>query len=114
VAGFVTAGPAKRNSAAATVFCGSGRQPGGLPPDAFERMATTTANTTRAGLLGGRSPLLRLQSDERLIALMRAGNDAAFEVLFGRYRSRLLGFCRHMLGSKEDAEDVLQEVFANA
>jgi RNA polymerase sigma factor (sigma-70 family) len=77
-------------------------------------MATTTANTTRAGLLGGRSPLLRLQSDERLIALMRGGNDAAFEVLFGRYRSRLLGFCRHMLGSKEDAEDVLQEVFANA
>ena len=78
-------------------------------------MTTTTATkTTKAGLLGGRSPLLRLQSDERLIALLRGGNDAAFEVLFGRYRSRLLGFCRHMVGSKEDAEDVLQEVFANA
>ena len=78
-------------------------------------MTTTTATkTTRSGLLGGRSPLLRLQSDERLIVLMRSGNDAAFEVLFGRYRTRLLGFCRHMLGSKEDAEDVLQEVFANA
>ena len=35
-------------------------------------------------------------------------------MLFGRYRTRLLGFCRHMLGSKEDAEDVLQEVFAAA
>ncbi len=78
-------------------------------------MTTTTATkTTKAGLLGGRSPLLRLQSDERLIALLRGGNDAAFEVLFGRYRSRLLGFCRHMLRSSEDAEDVLQEVFANA
>ncbi len=78
-------------------------------------MTTTTATkTTKAGLLGGRSPLLRLQSDERLIALLRGGNDAAFELLFGRYRSRLLGFCRHMLGSTEDAEDVLQEVFANA
>jgi RNA polymerase sigma factor (sigma-70 family) len=75
---------------------------------------TTATKTTRSGLLGGRSPLLRLQSDERLIALMRGGNGAAFEVLFGRYRTRLLGFCRHMLGSKEDAEDVLQEVFANA
>jgi RNA polymerase sigma factor (sigma-70 family) len=76
--------------------------------------ATTATKTTRPGLLGGRSPLLRLQSDERLIALLRSGNDAAFEVLFGRYRTRLLGFCRHMLGSREDAEDVLQEVFANA
>ncbi len=29
-----------------------------------------------------------------------------------RYQPRLLAFCRHMLGSTEDAEDVLQEVFA--
>ena len=28
-----------------------------------------------------------------------------------RYQPRLLAFCRHMLGSQEDAEDVLQEVF---
>jgi RNA polymerase sigma factor (sigma-70 family) len=62
----------------------------------------------------GRSPLLRLQSDERLIALVRRGNHGAFEALVGRYSSRLLAFCRHMLGSKEDAEDVLQEVFAAA
>ena len=60
----------------------------------------------------GPSPLLRLQSDERLIALVRRGNNAAFETLVARYQSRLLAFCRHMLGSREDAEDVLQEVFA--
>src|SRR5437588_2330247 len=64
--------------------------------------------------LHGRSPLLRLQSDERLIVLHRRGNNAAFEVLVSRYHSRLLAFCRHLLGSKEDAEDVLQEVFAAA
>ncbi len=64
--------------------------------------------------LSGPSPLLRLQSDERLIALTRRGQHAAFEVLFSRYQSRLLAFCRHMLGSREDAEDVLQEVFAAA
>jgi RNA polymerase sigma factor (sigma-70 family) len=65
---------------------------------------------------GLRSPpaLLRLQSDERLIVLIRRGQHAAFETLFSRYQSRLLAFCRHMLGSKEDAEDVLQEVFAAA
>jgi RNA polymerase sigma factor (sigma-70 family) len=64
--------------------------------------------------LRGPSPLLRLQSDERLIALVRRGQHAAFETLVARYQSRLLAFCRHMLGSKEDAEDVLQEVFAAA
>ena len=57
---------------------------------------------------------MRLQSDERLIALIRRGNQHAFEALVARYQSRLLAFCRHMLSSKEDAEDVLQEVFAAA
>ena len=61
-----------------------------------------------------RSPLLRLQSDERLIALLRRGNTGAFEVLVSRYETRLLAFCRHLLGSREDAEDVLQEVLAAA
>jgi RNA polymerase sigma factor (sigma-70 family) len=64
--------------------------------------------------LRGPSALLRLQSDERLIALTRRGNHAAFETLCARYQSRLQSFCRHMLGSREDAEDVLQEVFAAA
>lgn len=64
--------------------------------------------------LRGPSPLLRLQSDERLIALVRRGQHAAFETLFSRYQARLLAFCRHMLSSKEDAEDVLQEVFTAA
>ena len=64
--------------------------------------------------LRGPTALLRLQSDERLITLVRRGHHAAFEVLVSRYRTRLLAFCRHMLGSREDAEDILQEVFAAA
>jgi RNA polymerase sigma factor (sigma-70 family) len=67
-----------------------------------------------APVLRGPSPLLRLQSDERLIALTRRGQHAAFEALCSRYQARLLSFVRHMLGSREDAEDVLQEVFAAA
>ena len=35
-------------------------------------------------------------------------------MLVSRYSSRLLAFCRHLLGSREDAEDVLQEVMAAA
>jgi RNA polymerase sigma factor (sigma-70 family) len=74
----------------------------------------STLRYSRGIGLHGRSPLLRLQSDERLIAYVRRGNNHAFEVLVARYQSRLLSFCRHLLGSREDAEDVLQEVMAAA
>jgi RNA polymerase sigma factor (sigma-70 family) len=46
--------------------------------------------------------------------MVRSGNAGAFETIVDRYQGRLLGFCRQMLGSTEDAEDVLQEVFVNA
>ncbi len=61
-----------------------------------------------------RSPIARRQSDERLVASVRRGNHAAFTVLVKRYETRLLVFCRQMLRSREDAEDVLQEVFVAA
>ena len=77
-------------------------------------MEASTLQHAGAAGLHGRSPLLRLQSDERLVVLVRRGNQAAFEALVARYQSRLLAFCRHMLSSREDAEDVLQEVFAAA
>jgi RNA polymerase sigma factor (sigma-70 family) len=67
-----------------------------------------------AASLRGPTPLLRLQGDERLVVLTRRGNQAAYEALVARYQARLLAFCRHMLASREDAEDVLQEVFAAA
>jgi RNA polymerase sigma factor (sigma-70 family) len=79
----------------------------------MEASALTPRNAATPALRGP-SPLLRLQSDERLIALTRRGQHAAFEALCARYQSRLLSFCRHMLSSREDAEDVLQEVFAAA
>jgi RNA polymerase sigma factor (sigma-70 family) len=77
-------------------------------------MEATTLTTVGAAGMRGPTPLLRLASDERLVVLTRRGNQAAFEALVARYQSRLLAFCRHMLSSREDAEDVLQEVFAAA
>src|SRR4051812_9536124 len=76
--------------------------------------ASALQHSARLPALAGRSPLLRLQSDERLVALIRRGHHGAFEALVQRYQPRLLAFCRHMLASQEDAEDVLQEVFAAA
>jgi RNA polymerase sigma factor (sigma-70 family) len=76
--------------------------------------ASALTHASRRGLLARRSPLLKLQGDEKLIAMARAGNPGAFEAIVDRYQGRLLGFCRQMLKSTEDAEDVLQEVFVNA
>ncbi len=76
--------------------------------------ASALTHASRRGLLARRSPLLKLQGDEKLIAMARSGNPGAFEAIVDRYQGRLLGFCRQMLGSTEDAEDVLQEVFVNA
>ncbi|HEU4599005.1 MAG TPA: RNA polymerase sigma factor, partial [Solirubrobacterales bacterium] len=76
--------------------------------------ASALTHASRRGLLARRSPLLKLQGDERLIAMARGGDPGAFEAIVDRYQGRLLGFCRQMLGSTEDAEDVLQEVFVNA
>jgi RNA polymerase sigma factor (sigma-70 family) len=76
--------------------------------------ASTLTHSGRLGLLGRRSRLLKLQGDERLIAMMRAGHERAFEALIDRYHVRLLAFCRGMLASAEDAEDVLQEVYVAA
>ncbi len=76
--------------------------------------ASALTHAGQRGLLARHSPLLKLQGDERLIAMARNGNPGAFEMIVDRYQGRLLGFCRQMLGSTEDAEDVLQEVFVNA
>jgi RNA polymerase sigma factor (sigma-70 family) len=62
------------------------------------------------------APLLRLRTDDQLLAQFRAGNDAAFDVLHDRYRQRLFAYARQMLsaGTRQDAEDVLQDVFVRA
>jgi len=62
------------------------------------------------------APLLRLRSDEQLVALFRAGSDNAFEAIHDRYRQRLFAYVRQMLSAhaRQDAEDVLQDVFVRA
>ena len=53
-------------------------------------------------------------SDEELVAEVRAGNDSAFEAIYDRYARGVLGFCVNMLGSPDEAEDVLQLTFVSA
>jgi RNA polymerase sigma factor (sigma-70 family) len=72
------------------------------------------ASLTRTRLSLG-TPLLRLRSDEQLVSLFRDGNNEAFRVIHDRYRQRLFAYTRQMLpGSRQDAEDALQDVFVRA
>ena len=52
--------------------------------------------------------------DDRLAALAAAGDERAFEAIYDRHHRALLGFCRHMLGTLEEAEDALQQTFLRA
>src|ERR1700753_4406549 len=66
--------------------------------------ASALTHASRRGLLARKSPLLKLQGDEKLIAMARGGNPGAFETIVDRYQGRLLGFCRQVRGSTEGAD----------
>jgi RNA polymerase sigma factor (sigma-70 family) len=67
------------------------------------------------GRVTARGPLLRLRTDDQLVALFRMGYDEAFGTIHARYSQRLFAYMRQMLGgSRSDAEDALQDVFLRA
>jgi RNA polymerase sigma factor (sigma-70 family) len=74
---------------------------------------TARAPVARAPVRGPKR-LLRLRPDTHLVELVRAGDASAFEVLYERHVAGVLGFCRHMLGSQEEAEDAVQQAFVSA
>jgi RNA polymerase sigma-70 factor (ECF subfamily) len=49
--------------------------------------------------------------DVRLMIQVRGDVVGAFETLVDRYQNRLAGIMFHLVGSKEEAEDLCQEVF---
>lgn len=49
--------------------------------------------------------------DVRLMLQVREGNAGAFEELVLRYQNRLLTVLEHLIGTREQAEDLAQEVF---
>src|SRR2546429_3411833 len=53
-------------------------------------------------------------SDAALVCRVQAGDTGAYADLVARYRDRLGRYALHMLGNREDAEEVLQDSFVRA
>ena len=49
--------------------------------------------------------------DVRLMLRVRDGDGAAFEQLVARYQTRLIRLLEHMIGNRDQAEDLAQDVF---
>lgn len=54
---------------------------------------------------------LELYNDENLMQEMKADNVYAFDILYKKYSKNLYNFSYSILKSKEDSENVLQDVF---
>jgi RNA polymerase sigma factor (sigma-70 family) len=66
-------------------------------------------------MLSSASPRVRLlSSDGNLVAMIRDGQDGAFETLYERHHRSILSFCRHLLGDAFEAEDAVQHTFMAA
>ncbi len=52
--------------------------------------------------------------DAELVSRCQGGDMAAFELLMGRYQDRVFNVALRMVGRREEAEDITQEVFLRA
>ena len=59
-------------------------------------------------------PLAEEQAEAALLAGLRAGSDAAYETLVRETSGRLLAVARRIVGTDEEARDVLQEAYLSA
>jgi RNA polymerase sigma factor (sigma-70 family) len=74
-------------------------------------LATDSGRKTPARLAG--SAILALQSDDRLVGLVRSGHERAFDAIVERYRNPLVRYCGRMLPDSR-CEDAVQQAFINA
>jgi RNA polymerase sigma factor, sigma-70 family len=57
---------------------------------------------------------LKTMTDEELVALYADGNNAAFDVLLNRYKSRIHSYIYFIVRNRDLAEDIFQETFVKA
>lgn len=54
---------------------------------------------------------IKEKTDTELAILLTLNDKAAFSELYVRYKDKLYYFCLHLLKSKEEANDIVQEIF---
>ncbi len=77
--------------------------------DLFQLRLTTMPLSTRP-----LEAIIDRDSDEALVLLARSGNFDAFETLFTRHRSLVYRYAYQLAHRRDDAEDIVQEVFVRA
>jgi RNA polymerase sigma-70 factor (family 1) len=56
---------------------------------------------------------LQTFDDSELLALLKGGNAAAFDVLYNRYWDKVLSLAYHKTGDLMEAENIIQDVFVS-
>ena len=51
------------------------------------------------------------KQDRELVGLLKDGSQEALGVLYARYRDRLMNFCKQYMRNKDDAEDIVHNIF---
>ncbi|HJQ23710.1 MAG TPA: RNA polymerase sigma factor [Blastocatellia bacterium] len=64
--------------------------------------------------VSGMSASANMLSDEEVVARVRAGDTAWFEILMRRYNRRLFRVSHSILGDAAEAEDVMQDAYVRA
>jgi RNA polymerase sigma factor (sigma-70 family) len=80
-------------------------------------MTDPTISATEAGLTPPEeapAPNTNAAEDRALVARAQAGDTRAFDELVRKYTPKLYGLVYNMTSNRDDAADVLQEVFAKA
>lgn len=70
-----------------------------------------TKSRVSALSLGAGEPVSSKMSDEELLARIARGNADAFDILYDRHAAYVNGVCYQFLRSREESEEILQEIF---
>jgi len=56
----------------------------------------------------------QIESDESIVLRVRQGEVAVFQLIVSRYERKLSLYLAHVIGNRDEAEDLLQDVFVKA
>lgn len=59
----------------------------------------------------GSTLMTRFLTDEQLVKQLRESNKRAFEEIYDRYWYKLFCICYHQVGSREESEELVQDLF---